>query len=254
MKLRELFEKVNIAKDSTIVRDDLIMIMNALNVHSGVTENCFVTCVVEAIKIMTGVEVDTYNLDRTAKQHATIQQRRYDQVHPDDVVKSVKHIRGKDSERYHKIKLSYKMVTSLDEMKSYIKKGIPVIASMVWNDLLKLQYLVIDDHGDDFDDEKLRNNLGASSSFIKNLKHQRIIKYPTDDMIKYCDVGNIGRHAVNCVGYDAQTKTFICRDHSVQKHNGFFKVEESIFFDKKLESKKLSMVDAALIVEVEDIK
>lgn len=254
MKLWELLlEKVNNVQ--TIVnRKDLIAILDALEIEPSQLNytNCFIKAISEAIKIMTKLEISAKDLQAAVeKKNSNFDS---DKVHPDQITGG---LIVRSGDKLINFDLSYKMVNSTADIKKNLSKGIPVIISVRWNRAYYYPggYFRNNSHWNDqekLDDYKAQ---GASDEMIAKTK-EGIMAYPSDEFIeKHSNEGDDTTHALLCVGYDASHKAFIVRDflNKDALYKGFFKIEEKMFFDPKLKSVNASTVEAAIVVEVEQL-
>jgi hypothetical protein len=256
IELLELLEK-RIQNTEVIDTKDLILIKNAINkVERAETRvNCLVKAAAEAIKIITGYKVSTRDFDNKAKGSAKKGDDDYEKIHPNKlktVASNGIKINGVDKILH--LELNY--VSTQEEIKETVRKGIPVILSIVWTDLIFYPVVFITRPQQK---ERISSykELGANDEMLKAVK-DGIVPYPNDELIKASkeinDPHSHVKHAVLVIGYDAAKKCFICRDYSIHNgdENGIFKVDERIFFDKKLKSEGLSTIEMGLVIEVDD--
>lgn len=250
-----------IQNTQVIDREDLIMIMNSIyKVEKVPTRvNCLVKAVVEAIYILTGVRLSTKDFDDKAKGGAVKGSDAYEKIHPNklgDVMRNG--VKKEDHDDHVKYDLSMHLVDTKEEIKSTVRKGIPVVLSIVWTDLIFYPVVWIT-RPKQKERIQVYKDMGADQEMLDRVMKDHIVPYPNDELIKkskeIADPHANVKHAVLVVGYDAGQKVFICRDFSI--HNGeemgFFKVDERIFFDSKLKSEGLATIEAALVIEVDEV-
>ena len=264
LQFLKLYEKINLSADSVINKEDLLMIMGALEVKfEGMLGNCFIHAVAEALKIMTKKNISAASLENSISRN-TISGNTY-HVHPDKLTSKnlkVKVRREPKAGRIppaeeHEIELSYKMVTSTSDIKNWIAKGVPVILSVRWNAAYYVPETVWRLSSPFYSDHRMNNyeDKGASPEMMDKVKNG-IMPYPSDEFIERNKGENDHTtHAILCVGYDKTEHAFIVRDFLYDtRFKSYFKIEEKCFFDSKLKSSGASMVEAAVAIEVENMK
>lgn len=234
MKLKSLLVE---AIEHHVNREDLVVILDAFSRELTMTdEHCFLKALSEALDLL------GFNVPETEMYHEIRRSNvSADEIHP-------RHAQAALRKR-HNIKVSFKHLTTAEQVKAMLRRKLPVILSIRWSDPYYLVARMLrdgaKDNDDAFDDYR---NLGATDEMVKKAV-AGIISYPTDKMIKNSRPENI-RHAILCVGYDAGDDAFIVRDYNSTDSNfdGFFKVEAKNFFDAKLQAHDCAIVEAAVSV------
>ena len=181
-----------------------------------------------------------------------------------DIAKSIYDKLEADATKHYGAKISYELISSVDEIKSWLRKKVPVILSVRWNEPFYDAFVDLRDGtangsytGNGYDRAKSR---GADKVMLQKIKHG-IIPMPNKEYLasvsRKLEPDDI-THAVLCLGYDASEDAFICKDwlSSNPSYEGFFKIEAAVFFNKALERKHLSVVEVAVAIwpdEVNDL-